>query len=274
VDVARNAPCPCGSGLKYKKCHGLTRDEERAMRRRLDALGEAHDLGALFPFLRPRGRAVEAFADRLARELGGDDLLVTSVAPGLEHIGSREQRRLVTAYAERFAGPWETLCADVGDCATAERALVVGALRAAVADRLLPPRGVLEEVERAEDAIDTPEKALLFILPPNAVWSLLDAIEAAEATGPDAGRLEQARAIDDVAAERLDEEHALRVQGLARHIARGLPLVGLPRTSALLADACKAVALDRELAAELAVYLLAAYVVRLGAESARAGAPT
>ena len=23
--VGRNAPCPCGSGLKYKKCHGRNR---------------------------------------------------------------------------------------------------------------------------------------------------------------------------------------------------------------------------------------------------------
>ncbi|MCX5637080.1 MAG: SEC-C metal-binding domain-containing protein [Planctomycetota bacterium] len=24
TDVARNAPCPCGSGKKYKRCHGAT----------------------------------------------------------------------------------------------------------------------------------------------------------------------------------------------------------------------------------------------------------
>jgi uncharacterized protein len=23
--IGRNAPCPCGSGLKYKKCHGRNR---------------------------------------------------------------------------------------------------------------------------------------------------------------------------------------------------------------------------------------------------------
>jgi hypothetical protein len=22
IKIGRNAPCPCGSGLKYKKCHG------------------------------------------------------------------------------------------------------------------------------------------------------------------------------------------------------------------------------------------------------------
>jgi preprotein translocase subunit SecA len=24
ADVGRNDPCPCGSGKKYKKCHGAT----------------------------------------------------------------------------------------------------------------------------------------------------------------------------------------------------------------------------------------------------------
>ena len=22
ISIGRNAPCPCGNGLKYKKCHG------------------------------------------------------------------------------------------------------------------------------------------------------------------------------------------------------------------------------------------------------------
>jgi hypothetical protein len=26
MKIPRNAPCPCGSGLKYKKCHGATRE--------------------------------------------------------------------------------------------------------------------------------------------------------------------------------------------------------------------------------------------------------
>jgi preprotein translocase subunit SecA len=27
-DVPRNAPCPCGSGRKYKRCHGDPRNRE------------------------------------------------------------------------------------------------------------------------------------------------------------------------------------------------------------------------------------------------------
>src|SRR3546814_4992075 len=28
MDISRNAPCPCGSGRKYKHCHGALRSEE------------------------------------------------------------------------------------------------------------------------------------------------------------------------------------------------------------------------------------------------------
>lgn len=29
---ARNAPCPCGSGKKYRKCHGLGKDQQQGMK--------------------------------------------------------------------------------------------------------------------------------------------------------------------------------------------------------------------------------------------------
>ena len=38
--AARNAPCPCGSGKKYKKCHLPIDEAELAPRRRIDALNE------------------------------------------------------------------------------------------------------------------------------------------------------------------------------------------------------------------------------------------
>jgi hypothetical protein len=34
-DTPRNAPCPCGSGTKFKKCHGLTGPDAPAQSRRL-----------------------------------------------------------------------------------------------------------------------------------------------------------------------------------------------------------------------------------------------
>lgn len=268
MSVARNAPCPCGSGLKYKKCHGLTRGEEVALRRRLDALAEAHDLAAVFPFLRPEGVEVLAYAERVADELGDDE----DVGPdhgerGLPLLSSEDRRRLVASYASRYPGPWQEVCEQVGDPDVAARGLAVGAIRAAIAERRLPLRGVLEEVEAARETIETPAKALLFCLQPSHVWALLDAFAAAEAS---AGAEEPGawlRAIDEVAWEQLDEEHGDRVRTLARHLARRLPLPGLPRASELLARGCDEVQHERDLADELAACLLTSYVVRLGAES-------
>ena len=34
AEVARNAPCPCGSGKKYKRCHGAQGSEEPVKKRR------------------------------------------------------------------------------------------------------------------------------------------------------------------------------------------------------------------------------------------------
>jgi len=66
VSVPRNAPCPCGSGLKYKKCHGLTRDQERALVTRLEALTDARELPRMFPSLRIAEAGVVAFTERAA----------------------------------------------------------------------------------------------------------------------------------------------------------------------------------------------------------------
>lgn len=106
VAVARNAPCPCGSGLKYKKCHGQTRSEQWATRRRLEALAEVHDLGALFPFLRPQSAEALAFADRIADSLAEDDSVTTELGEeGLELVDESERRRLVTSYGPPIPAP-------------------------------------------------------------------------------------------------------------------------------------------------------------------------
>jgi hypothetical protein len=263
--VARNAPCPCGSGRKYKLCHGSTRTKERAERRRLEALEEAQGLGALFPMLRPRGDAIAAFADRVADELGAHDGEIPEerVDEGLEHVDEAERRRLVAAYSDGYPGPWRSLCAEVGDRALTERALVASAVRAAIGERRLPPRGVLEEVEEEEAVLDSPANVLAFLLSPANVWSIEDAVVAGDAAeGLDVGP-EWFEVVDEIAETRLERAHPERVRKLARHIARRLPLKGLPRVSALLAEGCKEVERDPALAEELAVMLLSTYLVHL-----------
>jgi hypothetical protein len=237
------------------------------MRRRLDALAEVHDLGALFPFLRPQRADALAFADRIADSLADGEAVTTELAEqGLDLLDESERRRLVTSYATAYPGPWASVCEDVGDAAVAERALVIGAVKAAIGERRLPPRGVLEDVEAAEEELDTPEKTLLFILPPASVWSIRDVVGASEAAQGIEEFGDWIGAIDAVAEERLSDEHAKRIRQLARHIARRLPLDGLPRTSALLTRACEEVEGDEDGCYELAMHLLTNYVVHLGAE--------
>jgi len=167
----------------------------------LDALGEVHDLGAVFPFLRPDAAALAAFADRTADELGDeDDISPERVEEGLTLLDDSERRRLVEDYAQRHPDPWAEVCESIGDRALAERTLVASAVRAAIGDRRLPPRGVLEEVERNEDVIDSPAKVLAFLLQPSRVWSLFDLFAAAEAAGSlRTGSREWIAVVDDVA---------------------------------------------------------------------------
>src|SRR5207244_442809 len=45
----RNAPCPCGSGRKHKRCCGLTREQERQRARTIEVALEIASLPYWFP---------------------------------------------------------------------------------------------------------------------------------------------------------------------------------------------------------------------------------
>jgi hypothetical protein len=145
---------------------------------RLQGLGEAHDIAMLFPFVRPVGDEITALTDRAARE---ETVTQEAVDGGRALLDGDERRRLVDSFANRYPDRWTRVVDAAGSAELAERALVTGAVRAAIAERLLPPRGVLEEVERQTDALDTPAKILLFLLSPSNVWSVDDAMGAEEA---------------------------------------------------------------------------------------------
>jgi hypothetical protein len=66
------ALCMCGSGRTHRRCHGLRGSERRHRGCELHALAELHDLALLFPSVRPKGAAIESFADRLAASMGDD----------------------------------------------------------------------------------------------------------------------------------------------------------------------------------------------------------
>lgn len=238
------------------------------MRRRLEALTELAELAALFPFLRPAGEAVESFADGAADRLGDHDgfVPVELAEEGLALVDDAERRRLVEVFAERYPEPWAELRESVGDDALTERTLVVGTVRAAIGERRPPPLRVLAEVERATDTIDTPEKALLFLLSPSGAWTVEDVAAAGNAAERAAeGEYGWMRAVDRVAADRIEAEQVGRVRVLSGHLRRRLPFNGCPRISALLAEACAEVEQDDDLAYEIAGHLLTTYLVRMSA---------
>ena len=136
-------------------------------------------------------------------------------------------------------------------------------MRAAVDERREPPPFLLELLE--DPAVpDLPHHAVACVLAHDDVWSLDDALAAAtSAAGVERLRAAWEKAIADTVSERLEPVHLDRIRTLADRLARLLPFDGLPRASALLARGCELVARDDDVAVDVAVSLLANYVVYL-----------
>lgn len=111
---------------------------------------------------------------------------------------------------------------------------------------------------------DLPYHAVAVVLAHNDVWSFDDALAAAEAA-VGAERLRDAweRAIAEVVKARLEPVHIARVRMLSARLACFLPYEEYPRASGLLARGCRSVARRRQTAVDVAVSLLANYVVYL-----------
>jgi hypothetical protein len=256
--VACNAPCPCGSGRKFKLCHGQTREREWAHRRQQEGLDEALDYGGLFPELRPRGLRVLRAAEELAASLGDDDEVTDELRPVVELMDERDARAVVATYADAHPGPWADLCAEIGDTEDAEGALVIGA----VEERRPRPRSLLELIEAQRELEG--RAALAFELPAPFVWAVRDA----ELAGRSLEVFEDAEPMDVVGlvADRLiDADVVRRLRWHAARLAGQLPATGLPRASRMLAEACEQVAHDEEYAHDVAALMLAEYLVFLGA---------
>jgi hypothetical protein len=231
--------CICGSGRPFRGCHGLRGRERRGRGHELQALGELHDLGLLFPFVRPRGVVIGAFADRVASAIGETprDTSPTEAAEGVRLLSDGERRRLVRSWAGRYPERWRKLCAAVGDTRLGEVTLVASAVRGAVADRVSCPRELIAELEEGifEDA---PVAAVALVLAPPAVWSFEDVVT---------GR-------NDVNAG-----HVARARTQVGRLRRRLPLPELPRASATLIRGCDVA--DDDHASGLAALLFDAYCV-------------
>lgn len=235
--------CICGSGRPFRRCHGLRGSERRHLKRELHALGEVHDLALLFPFVRPKGTAIEAFADRLAAEMGDEprDSTPAEVAEGVRLLSNGERRRLVRSWAGRYPDRWRKVCSEVGDAGLAERALVASSVRAAVADRIVCPPAVVAELDGG--ALEgSPGAALALAIAPQAVWSYDEVLTRDDPT--------------------VTTQHVARVRVQASRLRGRLPFAGLPRASATLMSGCRLVA-DDAAAAGVAALLLEAYGVML-----------
>ena len=235
--------CICGSSRPFRCCHGLRGSERRHRGRELHALGEVHDLALLFPSVRPKGTAIEAFADRLAAEIGDEprDSTPAEAAEGVRLLSPGERRRLVRSWAGRYPGRWRKVCSEVGDTALAERTLLTSAVRAAVADRIVCPPGVVAELE--DGGLErSPGAALALAISPYAVWSYEEVLAQEEPA--------------------VTGQHVARVRAQARRLGRRLPFDGLPRASATLARGCELVA-DDAAAGGVAALLLDAYAILL-----------
>jgi len=64
VRFARNERCPCGSGVKYKRCCGSDRDSRLRLEASIEASGEILALASLTPALRG---GTSAFDERSSR---------------------------------------------------------------------------------------------------------------------------------------------------------------------------------------------------------------
>lgn len=240
----------------------MPRRQRRIHRRSLLALAEAHDIAALFPRVRPRDDVLDAFAERVARELDSVD---QSVAPnrveeGVALLDEWERRRIVDEWTGKYPDRWASLCRAAGDVALTERVVVASAVRGAISERRPAPRGVLALLE----ALPPPMSrcgVLGVALAPPLLWDRDDAILVAGAAGSPRDPQRFLAIAHELGNARVEEWHVERVRQLAGRIENDLPFAGLPRASAMLEAGCCETREEEDAAVGLAGFLLASYAL-------------
>jgi hypothetical protein len=244
----------------------MRRRDARRHAWQLQALGELHDISALFPTVRPRDDVISGFAEGVAAQLEGPDprVPVEHVEAGLALLDTRERRRIVAAWARRYPDRWVSVCAAVGDVALAERTLVASAVRGAISERRAYPLDAFADLDDGALS-ESPCAALALVLPPPLVWERDDAILVREAV--QAGVTELARrydAAEAAASRRVRRVHVSRVRVHAARLASRLPVDRYPCAASTLANGCGEVARHEEFARAVAAALLAVYALSLG----------
>jgi hypothetical protein len=250
--IGRNEPCPCGSGRKYKRCCA-------ELERLAPVIEEIVGLPALFPRLRPVGSEFDAWADSFA----AGEFEVALIDDGIRRLSPDERERIERAHAEEFPAVWRSLCAEAGDEELARRALIAGAVVAAIGERLPPDPERVDVLEwRARDQSDFAD-TLAIVLDCRDLWSLHESIQADEAAQAISEELDDDvyetvwNAVVALQAEQLAGDwHHGRLALLVRRLRARLPLEDAPLASAALQEACAAFERDPEVRARLSAYLL------------------
>lgn len=253
--------CYCGCGRFLDVCHGLPRRARRRHRRELDGLGEAHDVSALFPSVRPRDSIFEAYAERVATALDPADpsVPIDAVVQGVELLDETERSRIVNEWACVYPDRWASVCSAVGDISLVEAAFVASAVRGAISERRPAPRALVALFEGG-NLRRSPAAALGLVLAPSLIWNR----DAATVFRQDLGRSEDLRPTGfngaiSLAYGYVGDEQVERVRVGSQRLARDLPVADLPTGSDTLSRGCEIVTSDDASASQVAALLLVAY---------------
>ena len=181
------------------------------------------------------------------------------VEDGLGLLDGHERDRIVRSWCDLYPDRWRSLVADGGDETLIRRAVVAGAVRAAILDRMPLHRESLLLYESGLFS-DLPANALSLLVPPPAIWSMDQAIVAGNAF-PDGPRFDPERfdALEQYAGGCAADGERARLREAADRIERQLPVEGLPRASATVAAGCEVIATDADWCTAIAARLLALY---------------
>ena len=261
--IARSALCWCGSGRPERSCHELPRRERRRRKSELDVLGEATDLAALFPAVRPRDCVFAVYAESAASQVKlereGAWVPTHIVEDGLALLDEQERDRIVRSWYDLYPDRWGSLVADGGDETLIRRSVVAGAVRAAILDRMPLQRDSVSLYESGLFA-DLPANALTLLVPPPSIWARDQAL-LANGIFPGGPRFEPTRfdALEQYAGGCVGDAERARLREAADRIERQLPVEALPRASATLVAGCEVIATDDGWCSAIAARQLALY---------------
>ena len=125
--VGARQPCPCGSGLRYKECHGRAATRSRAVGRPFEGLASEGDWIALREFV-PAGTAPLS----LTGEYASEQATVCTVLPGAYPALRREDGSVLVAMQTQLVGVDPSR--DVARALVAALAVEPGTSLAAVPD--------------------------------------------------------------------------------------------------------------------------------------------